>query len=238
MKTYRFQQYLELAIETHGKARYAEYFDNEYRRVDETNSSNAEPAVRITVEIVDVLPSVSELPPDSEVIERKESFKPWRLVGAITSFTVAHSVSLAAATFDLVRVPGPPVEAVIALSIMALAAEFLRRDPARPGLTERRPWTICFPFGLLHGLGFAGALAEIGLPEADVPAALLAFNLGVEAGQLAFVAAVIAAGALLRLIAVPLVSELRRAGSNAAVATAYAVGGVSGFWFVERVASF
>ena len=109
----------------------------------------------------------------------------WRLVGAITAFTIAHSITMAVATLGLVTLPGPPVEAVIALSIMFIASELVQRDPNAPRLSERFPWIVSFSFGLLHGFGFAGALSEIGLPQNDVPLALLSFNLGVEAGQFA-----------------------------------------------------
>ncbi len=160
----------------------------------------------------------------------------WRLAGAITSFTLAHSLTLAAATLDWIRVPAPPVEATIALSIMVLAVEYLRADPLRPSPLVRRPWLICFPFGLLHGLGFAGALREIGLPEGETALALLFFNLGVEAGQLTFVLAV---AALLRGLAL-----LHRDGQalvlgrGGVVIFAYLTGGLSGYWFIARVASF
>ncbi|MGF1528911.1 MAG: HupE/UreJ family protein [Candidatus Competibacterales bacterium] len=124
---------------------------------------------------------------------------PWRLLGAITAFTVAHSVTLATATLGWVVVPAPPVEAVIALSIVFLAAELLRRGEA-PRLAERYPWLVAFAFGLLHGLGFAGALLEVGLPVGEVPLALLAFNVGVEVGQLLFIAFVVAVATQLRRI--------------------------------------
>ena len=114
-----------------------------------------------------------------------------RLVATITAFTLAHSLTLAAASLGFVSVPGPPVEATIALSIMFVAAEIVRARQGRPGLTQRYPWLVAFSFGLLHGLGFAGALAEVGLPPLSIPLALLFFNVGVEIGQLLFVAAVL-----------------------------------------------
>jgi hydrogenase/urease accessory protein HupE len=114
-----------------------------------------------------------------------------RLVWTITAFTAAHSITLAAATLGFVRVAPGPVEAVIALSIVFVAMEIVRTRQGRPGVTESRPWIVAFAFGLLHGFGFAGALARIGLPENDIPIALLFFNVGVEAGQLLFVAAVL-----------------------------------------------
>ena len=108
----------------------------------------------------------------------------WRRVAlTVTAFTVAHSMTLAAATLGLVAVPGPPLEAAIALSIVLVAVEIVNARRGRPALTARRPWLIAFCFGLLHGSGFAGALAEVGLPSHAIPLALLFFNLGVEIGR-------------------------------------------------------
>ena len=115
-----------------------------------------------------------------------------RLFWTITAFTGAHSITLAAATLGWVHVPPLPVEASIALSIVFLATEIMHSRAGRPGLTFRRPWIVAFLFGLLHGLGFASALSEVGLPANAIPAALLFFNLGVEIGQLLFIAAVLA----------------------------------------------
>lgn len=163
---------------------------------------------------------------------------PWRLLGAITAFTVAHSITLAFASLGLLSVPGPPVEAVIALSIVFLAVEILKHDDVEQRLSERYPWVVSFSFGLLHGLGFAGALREIGLPQGDIPTALLAFNVGVEAGQIAFVMAVLAAIAMLRLILPRLVDALRNPHSIGGTAVGYAIGCVATFWLVERVSGF
>ncbi|HSK38846.1 MAG TPA: HupE/UreJ family protein [Arenibaculum sp.] len=154
------------------------------------------------------------------------------LVKTITAFTLAHSITLAMAVLGLVHAPQAPVEAVIALSILFLASELMRRRRDGPGLTERHPWLVAFSFGLLHGLGFAGALAEVGLPEADIPLALLVFNLGVEAGQLLFVAALLALSWLWRrAIVQPPPPWLRDA-------PAYAIGSLATFWLIERVAAF
>ncbi len=166
----------------------------------------------------------------------------WRLLGAVTAFTVAHSLTLAASTLGWLVISGPPVEAIIALTIMFLAVELLQRRGRgrRHGLrlSERHPWLVAFAFGLLHGFGFAGALAEIGLPPGDVPLALLAFNLGVEAGQLAFVGAVLAAGFLLSR-AMPLVlAAFTKPANPGYISLAYATGGLSAYWFIERLASF
>ena len=118
----------------------------------------------------------------------------------VTAFTVAHSLTLGAATLGFVHVPQPPVEATIALSIMFVAAEILHGAAGRPGATARRPWAVALIFGLLHGFDFAGALSDVGLPSQAIPVALLFFNLGVEIGQLAFIAAVLGITALARRV--------------------------------------
>lgn len=151
----------------------------------------------------------------------------------ITAFTLAHSITLALATFGWVHVPGPPVEAVIALSIVMLAAELVRLQRGEQSLTARWPWIVAFSFGLLHGLGFAGALAEIGLPRGDVPLALFAFNVGVELGQLAFIAAVLALyGVAKRIKLAATLQALVRPSAP------YAIGILASFWFFERLAGF
>lgn len=155
----------------------------------------------------------------------------WRIVATITAFTVAHSITLVAATLGWVRVPGPPVEAIIALSIVFVASEVVHGLRGKQGLTARAPWVVAFSFGLLHGLGFAGALAEVGLPQKAIPVALLMFNVGVELGQLMFVAVVLAAGAILGRLVVT-----RPAWATGVIA--YAIGSVAAFWTLERVASF
>jgi hydrogenase/urease accessory protein HupE len=152
---------------------------------------------------------------------------PAALIKTVTAFTVAHSLTLALASLGLVRVPPAPVEAVIALSIVFVARELWLLARGRPGLGARRPWPVAFAFGLLHGLGFAGALAQVGLPETDVPLALLTFNLGVEAGQLLFVALV--------LLAARLTSRSPLPGKLVA---AYGIGALASFWVLDRVAAF
>jgi hydrogenase/urease accessory protein HupE len=154
-----------------------------------------------------------------------------RIIATVTAFTAAHSLTLAAATLGWVHVPGPPVEAIIALSIVFVASEVVHGAQGRPGLTERAPWIVAFSFGLLHGFGFAGALAEVGLPQAAIPLALLTFNIGVEIGQLIFVATVL----LLRVLAGRIV---RVQTDWLPTAAAYAIGAVASFWTIERVASF
>jgi hydrogenase/urease accessory protein HupE len=151
-----------------------------------------------------------------------------RIVVAVTAFTVAHSVTLVGTMLGHISLPPAPVESVIALSILFLAVEVLKRDPAAPRLSERAPWVVAFGFGLLHGFGFAGALAQIGLPEGEVPMALLAFNLGVEAGQVAIVVIAAAAHALLRRFAPRFDRPVVRT-------AAYAIGTVAGIWFIERL---
>lgn len=158
----------------------------------------------------------------------------WRpLVATITAFTVAHSVTLAAVSLGFVRVPAAPVEAGIALSVMFVAAEALRVRSGSAGLAARAPWVVALAFGLLHGFGFAGALAEIGLPAGDVPLALFCFNVGVEAGQLLFVALVLALARAGR-------QWLPRAAATgpARGVVAYGIGAVAAFWFIDRVAGF
>ena len=155
-----------------------------------------------------------------------------RIFVTITAFTLAHSITLVAATLGWVHVPGPPVEAMIALSIVFVAAEIVRGLRGKPGLTARAPWVVAFSFGLLHGFGFAGALAEVGLPQKAIPIALLTFNVGVELGQLIFVAAVL-------LVALVAGSACRCRGARGCrTLVPYAIGAVAMFWVVERVAAF
>lgn len=161
----------------------------------------------------------------------------WRLLGAITAFTVAHSITMAAATLGWVTLPSPPVEAIIALSIMFVASELVLRNDAQQRWSQRYPWTVSFSFGLLHGFGFAGALLEIGLPQADIPLALLSFNLGVEAGQLVFVAAVLAFGFALKWVW-PSVQRLIDPKAAVGLVGAYVIGGWSAYWFLDRLIAF
>jgi hydrogenase/urease accessory protein HupE len=155
----------------------------------------------------------------------------WRLLWTITAFTVAHSITLAAATLGFVHVPPPPVEAVIALSIAFVALEIVRGAHGRTGIAARSPWIVAFAFGLLHGLGFAGALAEVGLPQDRIPLALLFFNIGVELGQLMFVALVLALAWLARHV-------LARTPAWIKLVPPYAIGTLAMFWVFERVAAF
>jgi hypothetical protein len=168
--------------------------------------------------------------------------KGWRrLVGTITAFTVAHSITLAAATLGFVHVPSKPVEATIALSIVFVACEIVHRRQGRSGLTEMWPWVIAFSFGLLHGLGFAGALREVGLPQNAIPIALLFFNIGVELGQLLFIGFVMAVIAL-TVYAAKRFSQSKVAPQSAfnlcETISAYAIGGIAAFWLIQRTLSF
>jgi len=161
-----------------------------------------------------------------------------RLVGAITAFTLAHSITLAAASLGWLVVPGPPVEAVIALSIVFLAVELATRRDGTLRLSERRPWLVSFVFGLLHGLGFADALREIGLPQSDLLMALLGFNLGVELGQLAFVVAVLLLVFLVTRFAPSIDTKLRRRTGILNTALVYFIGSTAAYWLAERVTGF
>ena len=154
-----------------------------------------------------------------------------RLIITVTSFTFAHSITLAAATLGVLWVPGPPVEAVIALSILFLASELVKVNRGLPSLTARNPWVVAFAFGLLHGFGFAGALGDIGLPQNEIALALLMFNVGVEIGQLMFVGVILVILLGLR--------QLRREWPGWIMQTpAYGIGGIAAFWLIERVAGF
>ncbi|HEX7107678.1 MAG TPA: HupE/UreJ family protein, partial [Aestuariivirga sp.] len=155
----------------------------------------------------------------------------WMLAKTITAFTVAHSITLAGAALGYFSLPQKPVEATIALSIAFVASELIKLKPGERRLSESYPWVIAFAFGLLHGFGFAGALKEIGLPQLDVPLALFTFNVGVEAGQLMFVGAVlIAFKAVSALLTVPIVPMRFTA--------AYLIGTISMMWLFERLGSF
>lgn len=154
----------------------------------------------------------------------------WRsLVATITSFTVGHSVTLSLATLGLIRVPTLWFELAIAFSILVLGAELARGVGERPSWLRRRPWAMAFGFGLLHGLGFAGALSEIGLPQSDIPLALFAFNVGVELGQLLIVAPLVAGVALLG-------DRVARVPKRLAQIPAYVIGSLAAYWCIERAA--
>ena len=151
------------------------------------------------------------------------------LLKTITAFTLAHTTTLAVATLGIVRVPPTPIEAVIALSIVFLAAELAQHRRGTQGLTYRKPWIVAFAFGLLHGFGFAGTLSRIGIPPPDIPLALFSFNIGVEAGQVAFVAAVLAFIYSLRTLNIQWPRW-------AYYVPPYAIGSLASLWFLQRCA--
>jgi hydrogenase/urease accessory protein HupE len=151
------------------------------------------------------------------------------LLKTVTAFTVAHSITLTCATLGWVNLPSGPVEIMIAFSIVLVGAEIIRMERGGTSMAIEWPWIVAFFFGLLHGFGFAGALADFGLPQGDIPLALVSFNIGVELGQLMFIAAILmAVSALRRIVDVP---------RNAIIASAYAVGIVAAFWSIERLDS-
>ena len=150
------------------------------------------------------------------------------LVKTITAFTVAHSITLGASVLGYIPLDRAPIEAAIALSIVLLAREIVVADRGLVHLTHRKPWLVAFVFGLLHGLGFAGALGEIGLPAAAIPTALLFFNLGVEGGQLVFVLVLVALHRLVRGSLADLAPKLQPV-------LGYALGALATLWLVERL---
>lgn len=163
-----------------------------------------------------------------------------RLIATVTAFTLAHSLTLAGATLGVVHVPRAPVEAVIALSIVFVAGELIHGQRGTVGMTEKFPWVVAFTFGLLHGFGFASALSDVGLPPSAIPVALFCFNVGVEIGQLCFIAAaftVIALGryAVRRVWPSPFHPRLS---SGLRLLPAYAIGSVAMFWVFQRLGVF
>lgn len=151
-----------------------------------------------------------------------------RLIKTITAFTVAHSITLGASALGYVNVSAPVIESLVALSIVFVAVELARAYRGHEGLTVRSPWVIAFSFGLLHGFAFAGSLADIGLPAHNIPGALLLFNLGVETGQLLFVAAVLAIARLALLLP-------WRPEPYARWAAVYGIGALASYWMIERI---
>lgn len=152
----------------------------------------------------------------------------WMLIKTITSFTIAHSITLGIATFGWVGVPERPVNAAIALSIVFLAVEIVKLKQGKRCLSAQYPWAIAFGFGLLHGFGFASALTDIGLPAENLPAALLFFNIGVEIGQVLFVLLVLGLFASHRTLQANFPSWTK-------TASIYSIGGIAAFWFIARM---
>jgi len=151
-----------------------------------------------------------------------------QLLLTITAFTIGHSITLSLAVLGIVNIPQAPVEALIAFSIFILAVELSRDQKASPTLMHRYPWAMAISFGLLHGLGFAGALSEIGLPVGEIPIALFTFNMGIEIGQLLFILIILAVQGMLNYVALPLPAR-------SVLIPVYLIGTLSAFWFVERV---
>jgi len=152
----------------------------------------------------------------------------WMLVKTVTAFTLAHSITLAIATFGVARVEAAPLNAAIALSILFLGPEIVRRWRGQTSFTIRHPWVVAFAFGLLHGFGFASGLAQLGLPRGEIPLALLLFNVGVEVGQLAFVVLVLMLERAFRLLEIRWPIFLQRL-------PGYTVGALGAFWTIQRV---
>lgn len=153
----------------------------------------------------------------------------WMLLKTVTAFTVAHSLTLAIATFGYASAPAIPLNAAIALSILFLGPEIIRSWRGETSFTIRNPWVVAFAFGLLHGFGFASALTGAGVPRQDLPLALVSFNVGVEVGQLAFVGLILALERSFRILEV-------RWPRWALALPGYAVGSLGAFWTVQRVA--
>ncbi len=156
----------------------------------------------------------------------------WQILKSVSAFTVAHSITLAFAALGVIRFPSAMIETLVALSIVFVACELLPRPGRENTLTRRFPWVIAFVFGLLHGFAFAGALAQIGLPQGAAPQALLLFNVGVEIGQLIFIG-----GAVSVIIALKAVSGRfpDRALALARATPAYVIGACATYWFIERL---
>ncbi len=152
---------------------------------------------------------------------------PRQLIETITAFTVAHSITLALATLGYANVPGPPLNAAIALSILFLGPEIVRVWRGQTSFTIRHPWVVAFGFGLLHGFGFASGLSTVGMPRAEIPLALLMFNIGVELGQLVFVALILLLHRALRVL------EFRWP-RWAELGPAYLIGTLGAYWTIQR----
>jgi hydrogenase/urease accessory protein HupE len=151
----------------------------------------------------------------------------WMLIKTITSFTVAHSITLGIATLGYASAPVPPLNAAIALSILFLGPEIVRSWRGETSFTIRHPWVVAFAFGLLHGFGFASGLNTIGLPRAEIPVALLLFNVGVEFGQIAFVVLILLLERSFRILEILWPRWVK-------MAPGYAVGSLGAYWFIQR----
>ena len=152
------------------------------------------------------------------------------LIKVVTAFTVGHSVTLTLVALGWARLPSGPVEILIAVTVLFLAAELTTDEGERPSLLRRRPWLMAFGFGLIHGMGFAGALAEVGLPSEEIPMALFSFNVGIEIGQIAFVI-------LMALLGWGIRAVLRDVPTWLARLPAYGIGIMAAYWCFERTLS-
>jgi len=154
-----------------------------------------------------------------------------KLIKTITAFTIAHSITLSLSALGFIGLPGPPVEAVIALSIVFLALEVIKYNKGGQSIAIKHPWLVAFSFGLLHGFGFAGALTSIGLPQTTIPAALLFFNVGVEIGQIAFISFV--------LVFIWIITKSKLSFPKwTKLVPVYGIGSLASFWLIERVVGF
>jgi len=152
----------------------------------------------------------------------------WLLIKTITSFTVGHSISLALATLGFIYVPEKPLSALIALSIVFLGWELVRAQKGKKSLTIQNPWVMSFLFGIIHGIGFAGGLVSLGLPDSEIPLALLFFNVGVEIGQIAFI--------FLILLLMRSFSKMEfKSPEWSTPIPAYIIGSFAAFWFIGRI---
>lgn len=155
----------------------------------------------------------------------------WKIIKTVTAFTLAHSITLSLAALGYASIPIPPVEAIIALSIVFLAKEIIQHTPDKPSLTYQKPWLVAFAFGLLHGFGFASALSETGLPQTAIPLALAFFNIGVELGQIGFVLVILVCLYGIRSLKVKWPIWVEQS-------PIYAIGGMSFYWLIDRVVGF
>jgi hydrogenase/urease accessory protein HupE len=153
------------------------------------------------------------------------------LIKTVTSFTVGHSITLSLAALGYTNLPSGPIEVLIAASVLALAVELARKTD-KETLMRRYPWPVALLFGLLHGMGFAGALREVGLPQGEIPMALFSFNVGIELGQLVFVIGLVAASALLQRVELP--ARLPVTSARARRLAIYVMGSLAAFWTIER----
>jgi HupE / UreJ protein len=162
----------------------------------------------------------------------------WKLVKTVTAFTISHSITLTLATLGYVHIPQRPVEAIIALSIVFVAAEIIRGRNGKPGITASAPWIVAFLFGLMHGLGFASGLRDAGLPVAHIPTALLFFSIGVELGHFLFIGFVLLVfAAMLRVVSILKVNNQYKS-KRIQLLLPYVIGSVAMFWVIQRVVVF